>query len=100
MKGGAVQARPMIALATAATFALVGSIAYATIPDSGEIHACQKKENGQLRVVASDAVCGPSETPLGWNQTGPEGAPGPPGSIGPAGPAGPKGDTGPAGPRG
>jgi len=32
----------------------------------GVIRGCYKKNNGQLRVVESDAVCGPSEEALSW----------------------------------
>ena len=65
-----------------------GGIAYASIPDSsGVIHGCYKTENGQLRVInVPGKTCTPGETPLNWNQTGPNGARGPTGALGPTGP--------------
>jgi len=76
------------------------------------MHACVKKQNGQVRIVAAGTICNPSETPASWNIVGPagpkgdQGDPGPAGSQGPAGPsgapgpAGAKGDTGATGPQG
>jgi hypothetical protein len=64
----------VVALATA------GGLAYAAIPDSsGVIHGCYAKNNGQLRVVDTDAggKCIVGEKSLNWNQTGPQGATGP-----------------------
>ena len=70
------------------------SVAYASIPDSnGVIHGCYQKNNGQLRVIdPAVSNCTPSETPLQWSQTGPQGP------VGPQGPEGPQGPTGPEGP--
>ena len=34
------------------------------------IHACAKKQNGQLRQVAAPGDCGPSEEPLAWSSEG------------------------------
>jgi hypothetical protein len=57
--------------------------------------------SGQLRVIdpATD-TCRRNETPISWNQTGPQGPAGPEGPAGPAGPVGPAGPFGPAGPQG
>jgi hypothetical protein len=75
----------------------VGGIAWADIPDSGVIHGCYHKVNGQLRVIDIDEgqACNPSESALSWNQTGPTG---PRGMTGPTGAKGATGPTGPAGP--
>lgn len=77
------------------------------------------KSGKALRVIDSaDDGCSRNETPLSWNQTGPQGDTGPQGptgatgaqgptgsrgpigETGPAGPAGPAGSVGPAGPAG
>ncbi len=90
----------LIALTTVSALALAAGVAYATIPDDqGVIHACYKTDNGQLRVVdvGGGSGCGPSESAVTWNQTGPPGAPGPQGPKGDPGPQGvpgPQGDPG------
>jgi hypothetical protein len=82
---------------------LGGGAAYAAIPDSnGVIHGCYQKNVGNLRVIdpSAGSSCRPSEIPISWSQTGPQGQPGPQGpkgDPGPAGPAGPQGATGPQG---
>lgn len=75
------------------------------------INACVDNKQGTLRIVPTSA-CKSSESPLSWNQAGPQGPqgiagvagtmgpPGPAGPQGPIGSAGPAGDTGPAGPQG
>jgi hypothetical protein len=65
------------------------SAAYATIPDSsGVIHGCYNTKYGQLRVIdPTVSNCTPTETPLEWSQTGPQGVVGPQGPPGPQGPA-------------
>ena len=55
----------------------------------GVIYGCYKQVNGQLRVVRGPGQCLPSESPIYWNQVGPQGPPGPPGPQGPQGPPGP-----------
>jgi hypothetical protein len=63
-------------LGAAATL-IVGSVAWATIPDAdGVIHACLK--NGVPRIVDVDAgeSCKASERPLDWNQAGQPGTSG------------------------
>jgi len=61
----------------AAAMLVVGSVAWATVPDGGGvIHACLK--NGAVRIVDTDAgqSCKASEQPLDWNVAGQPGAPG------------------------
>ncbi len=86
----------------AAVIVFAGVVAYASIPDAnGVIHGCYKKSGGTLRVIDSAVErCGASETPLNWNQTGPQGPQGPQGVTGPAGPQGPEGPPGPQGQEG
>ena len=88
--------RYVLAALGAALVVAGGSIAYASIPDeSGVLNACYLS-GGQLR-LSEDASCRANESPVSWNQTGPEGPAGPSGEAGPAGPAGPQGPAGPAG---
>jgi hypothetical protein len=70
--------------AVVACLALVGGVAYATIPDAnGVIHGCYKKSGGAVRVIDSpSASCDSNETPLNWSQTGPQGPQGEPGLSG------------------
>jgi hypothetical protein len=91
---GLVGAALLTVLATAA-------LAYATVPDgAGVIHACYAR-GGALHVIdSSTSTCAAGESPLAWNQTGPQGPQGLEGAQGPTGPAGPQGDPGPAGPQG
>lgn len=108
---GFVKSKLAIALAAAVGTALIGGVAWATIPDSGGvIHACFDSKSGNLRVLdAPSHVCGKFETSIDWNQSGApgpagpagaNGANGPAGPVGPAGPTGAPGPTGPAGPTG
>jgi hypothetical protein len=53
------------------------------------INGCVKAKNGALRIVADPADCTPRETPISWNQVGPQGEPGLDGEPGPQGPPGP-----------
>jgi len=55
---------------------------------------------GALRVVPSGTACGPNETALSWNQTGPQGPQGKTGATGAQGPQGATGNTGPQGATG
>ncbi len=95
----------------AVLFAVAGGIAYATIPDSGNVYTgCMLKNIGTVRLIdpslpASNLMshCTAFETKITWNQQGQAGAPGPKGDTGPAGAdgaQGPKGDTGATGPQG
>ncbi len=62
----------------------VGSVAVASIPDAqGVIHGCYLTSGGRLRVIDSDKGqhCKATETPLNWNQTGPQGLPGPAATV-------------------
>jgi hypothetical protein len=83
----------IVAVCTAAAFA-VGGIAYASIPDpSGAIHGCYNtgsNPSGQLRVIdtGKGAACSKNEQALSWNQTGPRGPEGPPVPPAPRGPRG------------
>jgi hypothetical protein len=74
---------------------------HASIPaPNGVIYGCYSK-NGGLRVIDnSTSQCLPTETPLAWNQTGPQGPAGPAGTQGLIGPAGPQGAQGPIGTQG
>jgi Collagen triple helix repeat (20 copies) len=104
----------------AVLFALAGGIAYATIPDSGNVYTgCMLKNIGTVRLIDPSlppgnlmSHCTAFETKITWNQSGQAGATGPagpkgdtgatgaPGATGAAGPAGPKGDSGATGPAG
>lgn len=80
--------RKRIALAALAAAAVVAGAAYATIPDGdGTIHGCYANKGGALRVVdlSTNESCRPFETPIEWNEQGPEGDRGEPGPPGPAG---------------
>lgn len=93
------------AAAVACSAAVIGGgVALAATPGAagGEIHACFKKQNGQLR-IADASSCNPSELSIMWNKQGPQGPqgePGPAGPMGAAGPQGPQGETGLQGPPG
>jgi hypothetical protein len=74
-----------IPIAVAASFLALGSgIAWASIPDAGDlIHGCFDGK-GTLRVIdGSTSTCKNGETALSWNQIGPRGATGPQGPAGP-----------------
>ena len=74
--------------------------------DTSLIHACVKKSNGDLRIIAPSGSCKKGETALHWNISGLAGPQGPQGNAGltgpqgPSGPAGPTGATGATGPQG
>lgn len=85
---------PAAAIAALALFIAVGGIAFAAIPGpDGEIDACYKKSNGELRVVDTAEACLENEKKLTWNQqgergpVGPQGEPGPPADGSDIGPA-------------
>jgi hypothetical protein len=95
--------RVALALTAVALVAIAGGVTYAVadIGGGGVINGCYKSQNGQLRLIdPATANCLPSETPISWSQTGPQGPPGPTGPQGPPGPAGQQGPTGPQGPAG
>lgn len=99
----------------AALGATVAAAAALTQTDDNVINACWDKK-GNLRIVnALTEPCKKDETPISWNQQGPQGqvgpagpngangadgAPGAPGAQGEPGPAGAVGPQGPAGPTG
>jgi hypothetical protein len=68
--------------------------------DDAVINGCYNKTNGNLRVVDEGATCRTNETPIAWNEQGPQGPQGEQGPQGDPGPAGAQGDPGPAGPQG
>jgi|GEM_PF-1990878 len=73
--------------------------------DGDSIQACVQKDNGQVRVVATNVECKRSEVRVQLVQApqiilGPQGPMGPQGPAGPTGPAGPMGPAGPAGATG
>lgn len=94
--------RIALAITAAVVVAIAGGVTYAVaqIGSGGVFHGCYTSANGQLRLIdpATDS-CHPSETPISWSQTGPQGLKGDSGPPGPAGPQGPAGPHGPAGPQ-
>ena len=54
-------------LILAAVVLLFGTVASAQV-----INGCVKTKNGALRIVADPADCTARETPISWNQVGPE----------------------------
>ena len=76
--------------------ALVGGVAWATIPDSGGvIHTCYSQSTGTWRPIDyPTARCKSGETQLDFNQRGVQGNPGPQGPPGPKGDKGDQGDQG------
>lgn len=95
-------AKILVVVGVVATVAGITGAVQAAIPDgSGVIHGCysangSKGTNGtQLNIVDTQyASCSKGQTPVQWNQTGPQGP------QGPQGPKGDKGDTGATGPQG
>jgi Collagen triple helix repeat (20 copies) len=93
-------------LMSSAAFAIVCTTgAWALIPSSnGVIRGCYQNNTGALRLVDDLSKCSShptsGESPITWNQTGPQGLRGPQGPSGPIGPVGPRGVSGPEGPRG
>jgi hypothetical protein len=89
--------RVVLAITAVAVVAIAGGVTYAVaeIGGGGVINGCYKSVNGQLRLIdpATDS-CHPSETPISWSQTGPQGPKGDPGPAGPQGPTGPQGPAG------
>ena len=78
-------------------------VASASIPDAtGAIHACYRKQGGQLRLIdtAKGQKCAATETGIVWYQDGPRGPRGRRGPEGPLGPQGPQGSQGPQGIQG
>jgi len=87
--------RGALVVAGVGTLALVGAVAYASVPDSGgTIHGCYNKVLGTLRVADASSSnpllrkCNGVETAIAWSQTGPQGPTGATGATGAQGPAG------------
>jgi len=79
----------LLAGSAVAIAAIVGGIAYASIPTGNTITGCYLKSGGNLRVIdASVTKCKATETQLQWNQQGPPGTNGTNGTNGAAGPPG------------
>jgi hypothetical protein len=97
-----------LAVIVVAGFAVAGGVAYATIPDSGNVYTgCMLKGIGTIRLIdtslpASNLLghCTALEKQVSWNQSGQAGAAGPTGAQGPAGAKGDTGATGAQGPKG
>jgi hypothetical protein len=94
-----------VSLIAGAVLAIAGGVAYATIPDNGNVYtACMLKNVGTIRLIDSSlpstnlmSHCTSLETQVSWNQAG---QPGPQGLPGPRGEQGPRGETGAQGPQG
>jgi hypothetical protein len=95
----------------AASLAVAGGIAYATIPDNGgTYHACMLNNVGTIRIIdpalQSGSLlqhCTKLETEIAFDQKGPQGLQGiqgEKGDKGDPGAQGPQGDQGPVGPAG
>lgn len=86
----------VVAVSAFAMLALAAGIAYATIPDSGNVYtACILNKVGTIRLVDPSlgnsslmGHCTQLETQITWNQHGQKGDPGPAGLQGPPGPPG------------
>jgi hypothetical protein len=98
----------ILVAATITTVLAVGVVA-AAVPDaSGVIHGCfsgqgaKAKGGAQLNILdTASATCANNQSPIAWNQTGPQGPQGTQGAQGPQGPQGtqgPQGIQGPVGP--
>jgi len=103
--------RGLVVLAVMAALSVAGGIAYAAIPDGGNVYtACMLKSTGTIRLIdpslpASNLMghCTSIEQQLSWNQVGQPGAAGAKGATGSQGvkgDTGAQGATGPQGPKG
>lgn len=78
--------RAVVGATAVLSFAVAGSIAYATAGRSGPVlHGCSAKDDGALRLAR---VCKATERAVTWGVLGPQGPAGQPGPMGPAGKAG------------
>jgi hypothetical protein len=59
----------LLAVVLAATVA-TGALAAGQFTQDDQLFACAKDENGQLRLVAEDEACLPSETAVSWSAGG------------------------------
>lgn len=81
--------------------AVTGGVAAAAIPGGdGTIQACYANSNGNVRIVDTASDCRAHETPIAFNQTGPQGPKGDKGDPGAPGAKGDKGDKGDPGAKG
>jgi hypothetical protein len=90
-------------LGAAAIFVIAAGVAWAAIPgSSGTINGCYEKRTGILRVIDAEAgkSCLSFETPISWNQRGPQGERGLQGERGAQGERGLRGERGADGARG
>jgi hypothetical protein len=55
---------------------ILGVLLLSTAGSAQVINGCVKAKNGALRIVADPADCTSRETPISWNQLGPQGEPG------------------------
>jgi hypothetical protein len=81
-----------IAAAAAVTLtplALAAPSQAAVVAPAKTLYACQKKNNGALRIVKKSKKCKKSEKKINWNTQGPQGAKGDKGDIGTPGTPGP-----------
>jgi len=83
------------------TFGLA-SVVQADIPDGNVVNGCYQKNVGNLRVIDTSQgdSCRPSEIPIKWGVTGPQGPKGATGVQGPKGATGAQGPTGATGAQG
>jgi hypothetical protein len=61
------------------SLAVLGSVAWAAIPDAGgTFHACANANSGVLRLIDTEdgETCNPNESEVSWSQSGPQGPPG------------------------
>lgn len=59
-----------------AALVILGVLLLTTTASAQVINGCVKDSNGLLRIVADPAECTVRETPISWNQAGPQGEPG------------------------
>jgi hypothetical protein len=84
----------IIALASGALAFLLST--GASSASAQEIYGCVKDKNGALRIVRAPGDCSSRETPISWNQVGPQGEPGMDGADGQPGEPGTEGPPGPS----
>jgi hypothetical protein len=68
-----------VAILTVTTLALVIFMGFPCQAEQNVIHGCYSKDTGVLRIVSGPGDCSGVESPISWNQTGPQGPPGPAG---------------------
>jgi hypothetical protein len=76
-------ARLLVGLGAILVVAVVGTVAWATIPDSyGVYTGCYMRPDGGLRIIDASQKCKSNETRITWNKAGEQGQPGVPGKDG------------------